>query len=437
MRKYIIYNLVVIGFMIIAFRVSSYENAIQLYSDKAYRAIELNRFDSISFNLDEDIVYINVADDTISFDYYENPEIVIGRTLPLVEITTDEYCVEIPNKVDYKSGMLSIRGFGEYEDIEKDVNIRGRGNTSWNFAKKPYRLKFSKKVSLCNLISAKNYVLLASYTDPSFIQFALAIKIADMLGLEYTNHVVPVEVVLNGIYKGIYFLTNKPGINAGSVDIDEDNSVMWELDSYFDEDLKFRSPIYGLPVNLSDPEMDEETFEKWKDDFIEMEKSVYLGNCGDYVDLDVLAKFMLVYDILRNEEIVHPKSVKMYKEGDGKYIFGPIWDFDFAMGATWGDLSSSYDLNQTKGYSGRHSFFTKIEKDPSYEESRKDHWTFMSDKLPELLEVIDGYANLVRLAIQRNDERWGALEDYDSVIFKMKEWLTKRYEWLIENMPTN
>lgn len=45
------------------------------------------------------------------------------------------------------------------------------------------------------------------------------------------------------------------------MDIDENNSLMWELDVVFDEVLKFKNLRLDLPVMVANPsEMDEDTF---------------------------------------------------------------------------------------------------------------------------------------------------------------------------------
>ena len=98
---------------------------------------------------------------------------------------------------------------------------------------------------------AKNYVLLANHIDPTLMLNSVAFKVGQLLNIPFTNHAIPVDVVLNGKYKGL----------------DENNSVMWELDSYFDEDPKFKSEAFNLPVMVKDPDLTTEQFEYWKKDF--------------------------------------------------------------------------------------------------------------------------------------------------------------------------
>lgn len=398
---------------------------LQAGNGAGYRPVELSEIESIGFDTADDIINIDLnTGSRISISYTDGSEFTVGKTVPLIEITTDEFLEEIPNKTDYKKGTFLLKGFGEYEDNEAAVDIRGRGNSSWSFIKKPYRLKFGKKISLCGLPSAKNYVLLANYMDCSLSQNTLAFKIGEILGLPFTNNAVPVDVILNGKYKGSYILTNKPGINAGSVDIDETKSIMWELDVAYDEDFKFMSPVFSLPVMAADPDLTAEQFEYWKNDFIEMEKAVYDRKAQDYIDMDIAAGYLAVYEVLKNDEIGWPKSFKLYKTEGGKYIFGPIWDFDGAMGKVW--MGECYMQDKIGNKVWRNGLLSFLDYDPSFQSALKNHLKHIIDRLPELLEFIDSYAREIRESALRNQILYPDYEDFDSSIEKMKDWLCAR-----------
>lgn len=419
----------------------SQNQVLQIFENKQYKPIEWVDITNlqVSENSGDDLNNMSMSIETQSGDSYSvqfNDSIMFktGVSVPYLEINTDEPLFELPNREDFKSATITLHGFGQYDDKFSSVDIRGRGNTSWlNYPKKPYRLKFSSKISLCGLTKAKNYVLLANYTDPSFMDFVLATKLAQYLELPYTNDVIPVDVALNGRYLGAYILTNKPGINAGSVNIDEDNSIMWELDLHFDEDYKFRSPIYNLPVMVADPDVTDEQFEYWKQDFIEMEKAVKNKNAADYIDLDVYARYLLVYDIYKNDELQHPKSVKLYKtKGDGaKYIFGPIWDFDGAMSYWIDDVL--YSTDHINDRVTRHTFFKDLEQNPEVRRAYRKYWSKIREQLPEILSFIDEYSSYIHNSALRDVDTWENTDDwyiadYDEVIRKLKHWIECRFE---------
>lgn len=389
-----------------------------------YTPIQWNNIESFKILSTEDgdsLRIINTDSEDMVFDMSKTL-IMNGNTIPLITITTDSMMNQIPDKVNYQKATIEIKGFGVFEDFSQEVSIRGRGNTSWVISdKKPYRLKFDKKQSLCGLKKAKNFVLLANWTDISLIQNSLASFIGKMLNLPYTHTMVPVDVVLNGVYRGSYILTNKPGINAGSVDIDEDTSVMWELDTYFDEDMKFKSPLLDLPVNLADPDLTEERFEYWKNDFITMEENVVNGNVEDYIDIDSYAKYKAVNEIMKNNELWHPKSLKMYKEEGGKYQFGPLWDFDVAMGYNY-DKRESYNILRAASGIANNNLMKAIEKDNKVNEKIFEYINFVLKNEDELWKFIDSYCSDIKSSALRNNIKWKSFGDWEENIAKMKIW---------------
>lgn len=249
---------------------------------------------------------------------------------------------DVTSKTQYLDGHLTINGFGVCDDFDGDIKVRGRGNSTWNMPKKAYRIKLPEKTKLCGYRKAKNYVLLANYIDLSMMRNEVAALATQLVGMPYPTHAKPVNVYFNSKYKGSYMLMEKVGINNGSVNIpaaQEAESIMFELDVNFDEELKTISPYFHLPLQHKDPDAPANIaeaktwFGEWANDFFEMEKAVYNGNnIGDYIDYETLAKFLIVFNIACNQEINHPKSIYLYKTKGGKYQFGPCWDFDWAYG---------------------------------------------------------------------------------------------------------
>lgn len=249
---------------------------------------------------------------------------------------------DVESKVEYLDGTLSIDAAGWSDDFSGDIQIRGRGNSTWNYPKKAYRIKLPEKTKICGYRKSKNYVLLANHIDMSMMRNEVACLATQYAGMPYPTHAMPVDVYFNDNYKGSYMLIEKVGVNNGSVNLskeEEAETCMFELDTNYDEELKAASLYFNLPVMHKDPDAPEdpvaakEWFYEWMDDFTEMEAAVFHGqNIGDYIDYTTLAKYMLVYNLACNQELNHPKSVYLYKTKGGKYQFGPCWDFDWAYG---------------------------------------------------------------------------------------------------------
>src|SRR5690606_36986079 len=92
----------------------------------------------------------------------------------------------------------------------------------------------------------------------------LAFKLGEMVGADFTNHAIPVEVVMNGEYLGSYVLTeqvevhenrvNIPELKEGDIDLDKiTGGYLLEFDGRLDEDFWFKT-TKGAPITIKSPE---------------------------------------------------------------------------------------------------------------------------------------------------------------------------------------
>ena len=385
------------------------------------------------------VVYQFIMRNGETFQYTVKAEFLLSAIPELTITTTDPSIAEIPSKDYYLEGTLAVNGRGGYEDYTGKTEVKGRGNSTWGYPKKPYRLKLNKKAEICGLGKAKNYVLLANHLDPTLMLNSVAFKIGRLLELPFTNHAIPVDVVLNGIYKGSYLLTEQIEVKENRVDLDENNSVMWELDSYWDDEPKFKSTAFNLPVMVKDPDLTTEQFEYWKKDFnaftTQFAKEPLEGNSYvDMIDIESVARFLITFNLVHNMEINHPKSVFLHKEGNGKYVMGPIWDFDWA-----------YDYEGTSNHFGRYNtplfsssmngvgtaFFQRFLQDSRVKAIYKRTWQdFKNNKLDALLQYVDDYAVMLKPSVERNSELWENTRSFDTKVKELKTWLRNRADYI-------
>lgn len=170
---------------------------------------------------------------TLKKEYYENwigvrgyngNEMVCGdkvyfSKLPVLYINTDDGKA-VTVKEEYKSANLLIQDNTEQKEAmySAKIEIKGRGNTTWNLPKKPYKIKLDKKTDLFGMGKNKHWVLLANYIDESLLRNRTAEMISEQLGLE-TMKSVSTDVVLNGQYVGNYQLCEHIRIGGTRVDI--------------------------------------------------------------------------------------------------------------------------------------------------------------------------------------------------------------------------
>lgn len=367
---------------------------------------------------------------TVKTDY-------MPSAVPQLRINTANASLgEIESKDYYVDATIEIDGKGVYEDYSGETEIKGRGNSTWSMPKKPYRLKLKEKAGLCGFGEAKNYVLLANHIDPTLMLNAVAFKMGHLLEMPFTNHAVPVDVYLNGNYKGSYMLTEQVEVKKNRIDLDEDNCVVWEFDMNYDEDMKFMSDAFAMPVMLKDPDLTDAQFEYWKNDLNTLMKKfaedpIEGNSYVDLIDIESVAKYILIYNLTHNMEINHPKSVYMHKEGDGKYVMGPIWDFDWAYDYE-GNNEHFRRYNSPLWYDGLSNgagtrFFQRFLKDSRVQDLYKKIWAdFYANKFDLLLNYVDGYAEILKPSVEENSRIWSNTKDFESRVRSLRNWLKNR-----------
>jgi len=364
--------------------------------------------------------------------------------IPHIQINVDDKA-EINTKDYYLSAEIIIDGKNKYNSYEGKTGIRGRGNYTWQLPKKPYKLKLESAEPLFGMASYKTWILLAEYLDGSMLYNAIPFETAKMLGIPYTNNVVPVELTVNGEYQGFYAFMEHKQVGPNRIDIGDDGLLL-ELDIYYDEDWQFTSDKFDLPVMIKYPKSKNMTNDKLnniKTDFEVFEAliadpSFPNNNYLDYFDDLSFANYMIVYELTHNTEIVHPKSTYINKKAGGKYRMGIIWDFDWGFGFPSNeqhyDLSSVNNPLMGSGNELGTVFFSKLMDDPHMKSIFKDRWNwFKANKFEELKKHVINYADIVRQAIEADHEVWGPRNssgDIDIDLQNALTWLDARANYI-------
>lgn len=368
----------------------------------------------------------------------DNMDNSLPNSLPVIEIYT-QYEQSIESKEEYLNIWFFLK---DKENPANNVSkadlkdkIRGRGNTTWIFPKKPYRIKFDKKTSLFGLAAAENWVLLAEYLDPTLIMNMTAFKLGNVLSLPYNHTYRHIKLYLNEEYKGIYGLTEHNEVGEGRVDIDENEGWFVEMSLEYDEEPKFRTANYDLPVMIKSPkavpiDIDNPAYDFVKKDINELldsMASVKFPENGyrDLIDINTFIDFLLANEVVMNHELGHPKSVYLYKDKNGRISVGPLWDFDYAF---------SYDetthFTTYKARSWKHSFFERFFEDPVFAAKYKDRWNEKYPEISAISEFIYNYGMELEESVAENFKMWNPSNNYAQQITNMKEWWNNRCLWL-------
>ena len=378
-------------------------------------------------------------------------------TVPVIYINT-ENGTPITSKEDYLQatyyldpmGCEGIEAIGS-ETAQEALEIRGRGNWTWNgFDKKPYRIKLGSKTAIMGMNKSKHFALMANADDElSGLRNAVGYQLARMLDMPWTPEAKPVEVVLNGEYIGLYFLTETIRVDSDRVNIveqaDEETDPLaitggWlvEIDNY-DTDPHVRITegngeriifTYKTPEILS---KEQETF--LREQMTTIDNAIYSKDKNsttweEYIDLDRLVRFYIVQEILDNAESFHGSCYMHRNLGENeKWLFGPVWDFGNTFRRGGGQF-----IYENPPYG--QTWIAEIAKFPRFQEKVKEIWLQLRENnFNEIYTYIDNYVESNEAAIQADDVRW---PDYGSQNVKgdgttMKNNIRERVAFLAEH----
>lgn len=399
----------------------------------------------------------------------------IKPDLPVIKIKTVNG-EQIKDKKNYVKGTVTITDpDGLYWDTPELVlemtkdGIRGRGNTTWDMPKKPYKLKFDSKVSIFNLPEDKEWVLLANYADKTLLRNVVAMKLSEIVGMKWTPAMLPVEVYLNNDYIGCYTFSEHKKVSKNRVNLDivteTDNTgdlltgdYYFEIESRQDETTCFLSAINHIPMMFSDPEEPtSEQFDYIYNYFRDAELALNGGDFKDpekgwqkYIDAESFAKAFIVNELTKNIDGNMRKSSFMTKERGKKLEMYHLWDYDLTIGNCdyMDSMSGGIATNGPEGWFIKTTsmdqginWYIRMSQDPAFCAKVKEIWNRVYPELQEVAYFIDRQARLIDDAQKRNFERWNILGQYvwpnmvvtgkySSEVAYMKEFYVKRLEWL-------
>lgn len=279
------------------------------------------------------------------------------------------------------------------------TQIKGRGNSTWNGAKKPYQIKLSSKTDLLqtgdSANRAKTWVLLANYFDSTLLRNSLTFDLAAAMQMDVALQYTPVNLYYDGEYRGAYMLSEKVEVGKGRVDIadledsneaanpdvedladletaqgktangatyvyctgmkspaDITGGYLLELDfaSRAQEEICYFVTTRGYYVVVKSPECSS----KEEMDYIatlyqEFEDALFSGGVNsatgksydEYVALDSIVQCYLINELSKNPDGFHTSAFFYKDAGEDMMRMGPIWDYDLGYGISTGSNTES------------------------------------------------------------------------------------------------
>ena len=348
-------------------------------------------------------------------------------TLPVLFVNTDNGA-DVVDKETYLTatyyldpmGDSTVTAFGS-KDKPLPLQIKGRGNWTWTgFEKKPYRLKLDSKAALLGLKANKHFGLLAHADDShGFMRNAVGFFLSERFELPWTPKQRPVELVLNGKYRGLYFLTELIRVDKDRVKITEQPDLCTNADSItggwlveidnYDTDPHVSITegdgekiifTYKTPEKLSNAQKDFLTAEMTRlNSLIYGDKQS--NELWKYLDIDDLARFFLVQELTDNYESFHG-SCYLHREmgANEKWHFGPVWDFGSA-------LNNSKTQPFYEGRMHHNTWAPQLWQFPAFQAKLKELWEQYSvDFTTDLNAYLQAYVESIEGAAANDAERW-------------------------------
>jgi hypothetical protein len=403
-----------------------------------------------------------------------------SSNLPIVIINTDNNA-PIPDEPGVLGNMKIIyRGPGLRNYVtDKDsaaflnyngrVDIEIRGSYSQAFPKKAYGFttlqadnSTNNNVSLLGMPEENDWVLHGLSSDPSLIRDYLSHNLSRQIG-QYAIRTVYCEVVVNGDYRGLYFLGEKikpdknrvnvekiepadqqqPELSGGYITKTDKTTggdpIAWQMSSY----IGFNDN--GFIHHWPKPEDVTAAQNAYiKSVFVNLQTVCTAGNSSittgfpTIIDLPSFYDYILINELASNAD-AYTYSTYYHKDRNGKLRAGPVWD----MNLTYGNDLFEFGFDRSKPDVWQ--FYNGSNEGPRYIRDLFNNQAFrcyLSRRWNELTQpgmplhplrleqYIDSTVALISEAAARENARWGTVVNHAFAVNTLKNWLDLRIPWM-------
>ena len=374
-------------------------------------------------------------------------EKVFACKLPVLFIETDG-----EKKINSKENYIDA-DFFIYENLksyEEDTaekirgKIRGRGNTTWTFRKKPYLAKLNSDTEILGMSSSKKWVIRPFMTDKSKVRDAYATYISSKIfnsGI-WTPSFKFVNLYLNNSFLGLYCIYEKIEQGENRINLPE-NSFIFVVNSRMNKEWNFRSE-QGVPFSLVDNDVPEEKFLTEKQILQSIENQIYLEDNSavfEVIDKDTFTDWYLMSEFSKNRDSNFLASCFMYFDSEKKMLFmGPIWDFDIGFGG------SHMDKNYLPEDSWINKFhwYKELWRNQEFKTAVKDRWNEKKFLLKNSFTYINNLAEILAPSAELDDLVWRTIgrkqwphtpgyktrKTYAEEVEYVLNWCEQRWQWM-------
>ena len=372
-----------------------------------------------------------------------------GLPVVYVKSSTNQQPInkDITSKELWKDATIRIEGNGLFDDLEEvPMQLRGRGNVTWNWDKKAFNIKFEEQQKVLGMKKHKRWIMLANYADITMLRNDVAYRISDLSSLEWAPKGQHVELVYNNQYSGTYYLCEQVRVDKNRVNITElpeaadgtkitdvaPDKVGYLVEFDFHADptpwqwvtsfhhTKFGSESIYLVKYPDENDLTTAQFEYIRGEIQNLESKLssikegsattdkqieeqYETLINKYIDPMSFIDYWLIYEVCINHEILNPGSVYLHKDVGGKFVAGPTWDFDY------GTFNFSYGEAQparTSLYVSGAIWYRYLFRNPKMKAMAKARWEELKPQIEQMTDYITERSEYLKYAAQENYARW-------------------------------
>ena len=303
------------------------------------------------------------------------------------DATFDLYAFMTSGTKNQETGKLAgavadATGVDEEETTVK--KLKGRGNSTWQLAKKPFNITYDENITVDGM-KGKKWSLLANAQDSSLLRNRLVYDLANEVNMHYACDSRFVDWFVNGDYKGSYQLTQKiemgkntvmPDLTEPEVEdvIDEETGdtiaypkenfdFILELDTATNAanagDLTFTTTRGQVMTHKTPDEPAEEQVAFMRLKYQAVEDALYgndLATLATLVDINDFARAYLVNEVAKNLDSGVTSCYFVYDSDNEIFYMSPVWDYDNALGNSVSiaerhdDAGKALDLTRPDGW---------------------------------------------------------------------------------------
>lgn len=378
----------------------------------------------------------------------------VSGTLPVVYLNTVSGS-DITDRENYVPATCYIVDTAGDTTALDTIEVRGRGNWTWNgFEKKPYKIKLASKTKVLGMAKSKHWALMAAADDNlGFLKNPVGYLLSKRIGLRWSPSYRPVELMLNGSYHGLYFLTENIRVESNRVNLtSQDDGCTaadsitggWlvEIDNYSSPGQVTLQEGNGQWIRITPDtpeELSQQQYNYLSAQMSALNSAIYGSSTtlATMLDLRESARYYLVNELMLDCESYHG-SCFLYKDndtlGDSRWSFGPVWDFGNAYNRTFygGNDAFIWDHPEFEQY-----WIGELRQRSAFKAVLAEEWyVFYHDIYPTIPAAIDSLAAAFSGATAMDAQRWTGhgnvctYPNHAQVVTRLKQLFRQHVEWL-------